>query len=337
MITIDGSMGEGGGQVLRSSLSLSAITGESIRIHNIRANRKRPGLMRQHLTACLATQEICNGDVTGAEVGSDEISLRPGNVRAGAYRFSVGTAGSTSLVLQTVLPILLQADGPSTVVISGGTHNPSSPPFDFLDACYFPALRAIGHKVTARLNSYGFYPAGGGEIEIDIEPAAETTAFVLEDRGEEMSRSLEAVLSNLPGNIAERELDNAGPALDVPEDNRHIRSRGSAGPGNVLFARLKFENVTALLTQFGERNVSAEQVANRLSKSVKTLLASNAAVTEHLADQLLLPMVLAKGGSFSTLSPSFHTKTNVEVISKFVDCQVGFTEANGAYQCDVNV
>ena len=337
MITIDGSMGEGGGQVLRSSLSLSAITGESIRIHNIRANRKRPGLMRQHLTACLATQEICNGDVTGAEVGSDEISLRPGNVRAGEYRFSVGTAGSTSLVLQTVLPILLQADGPSTVVISGGTHNPSSPPFDFLDACYLPALRAIGHKVTARLNSYGFYPAGGGEIKIDIEPAAETTAFVLQDRGKETSRGLEAVLSNLPGNIAERELDKAGSALDVPEDNRQIRTRHSAGPGNVLFARLEFENVTALFTQFGERNVSAEQVANRLSNSAIILLASNAAVTEHLADQILLPMALAKGGSFSTLPPSRHTKTNVDVISKFVDCQVAFTEANGAYHFDVNV
>lgn len=337
MITIDGSMGEGGGQVLRSSLSLSAITGETIRIHNIRANRKRPGLMRQHLTAFLATQKICNGDVTGAEVGSDEISLKPGGIRAGAYRFSVGTAGSTSLVLQTVLPILLQADGPSTVVISGGTHNPSSPPFDFLDACYLPALRAIGHKITARLNSCGFYPAGGGEIEIDIEPAEATTAFVLKDRGEETSRSLEAVLSNLPGNIAERELAKAGPALNVPEEDRHIRTRHSAGPGNVLFARLEFENVTALLTQFGERNVSAEQVAVRLSKTANTLLTSNAAVTEHLADQLLLPMALAKGGSFSTLPPSRHTETNVEVISRFVGCQVAFTGAGSAYQCDVNV
>ena len=168
MITIDGSFGEGGGQILRSSLALSAITGEPVRIENVRANRSKPGLLRQHLAAFNAVTEICGGHASGAELGSSEISLRPGSIRAGEYAFAVGSAGSANLVLQTVLPVLLHANAPSKVVIQGGTHNPSSPPFDYLTECFFPALREIGHRVDGQLNAYGFYPAGGDAIYTDI-------------------------------------------------------------------------------------------------------------------------------------------------------------------------
>lgn len=335
MIIIDGSMGEGGGQILRSSLALSAITGESVQIQNVRAGRAKPGLMRQHLTAFLAATEVCGGHATGADIGSGEICFRPGSIRAGEYKFSVGTAGSANLVLQTVLPILLHAGAPSRVIISGGTHNPSSPPFDFLQEAYFPALKTIGHEVTGTINAYGFYPAGGGEIDVSIVPAAAAQKLVLVERGKETSRALESVISNLKGDIAKRELVVAGEALSVPEDNRHITSRQSNGPGNVLLARVDYENVRAIFASFGERGVSAEQVAKRISKTVKSFSGSAAAVTYHLADQLLLPMALAKGGEFSTLRPSLHATTNAEVIAKFTGRRIVFEETGAAYICSV--
>jgi len=177
MITIDGSFGEGGGQILRSSLALSAITGESVKIENVRANRSKPGLLRQHLTALNAVTEICSGHASGAELGSPEITLRPGTVRPGNYLFSVGSAGSANLVLQTVLPVLLHLGEPSTVTVQGGTHNPSSPPFDFLTECFFPAPRKIGYAVDGHLNAYGYYPAGGGEIVTQVGASSDLCSF----------------------------------------------------------------------------------------------------------------------------------------------------------------
>lgn len=335
MITIDGSKGEGGGQMIRSSLSLAALTGEAVRLQNIRAGRARPGLMRQHLTAAHAVAEICGGHLSGAEIGASEISLQPGSVRAGDYSFSIGSAGSANLVLQTVLPLLLHADGPSTVKVSGGTHNSASPPFDFLEECFLPALRMIGHDVSARINAYGFYPAGGGEIEVSITPQAELSELVLTERGPEQWRSVEAVIANLSGDIAKRELAAAGDALGIDEEDRRITTRASTGPGNVLFARVEYEHLRAVFAQFGEKGTSAEQVARRLAKSVKTFAASSAAVTHHLADQLLLPMALAKGGRFTTLRPSLHAETNAEIVSKFTGRKLEFAEAGSIYSCSV--
>lgn len=318
MITIDGSFGEGGGQILRSSLALSAITGEPVRIENVRANRSKPGLLRQHLTALNAVTEICGGHATGAELGSSEISLRPGSLRGGNYAFSVGSAGSANLVLQTVLPVLLHLGQPSTVTVHGGTHNPSSPPFDFLTECFFPALRKIGYVVDGRLNAYGYYPAGGGEIVAEVGVPNDLCAFEHLERGQEVSRSLEALISNLPGDIAKRELATASKILGIDyETGCRFRSTDSRGPGNALFGRLEYESGTALMAQFGQKGVSAEQVAKRLAKQMKTFAASSATVDHHLADQLLLPMALAKGGAFATLRPSLHTTTNAEVIRKF--------------------
>ncbi|MEO0883268.1 MAG: RNA 3'-terminal phosphate cyclase [Pseudomonadota bacterium] len=328
MITIDGTMGEGGGQVFRSSLSLSAITGEPICIQNIRGKRKKTGLLRQHLTALLATAEICGGHVSGAELGSNEISFQPGTIRAGAYRFSVGSAGSANLVLQTILPVLLQATGPSEVTVFGGTHNMASPPYDFLVECFLPALSTMGHNVSAEIKSWGFYPAGGGEIVVHVTPSAELHELTLVERGPEQWRALEAVISNLSGRIAERELHTAGEALKVPPDDRRITTRRSAGPGNVLFARIEFEHLRALFSGFGERGVTAEQVAKRLSGTVGQFVDSRAAVTEHLADQLLLPMALAKGGTFSTTEPSLHTTTNAEIVERFTGRKIKMKPAD---------
>ena len=318
MITIDGSFGEGGGQILRSSLALSAITGEPVTIENVRANRSKPGLLRQHLTALNAVTEICGGHASGAELGSSEITLRPGTVRPGDYLFSVGSAGSANLVLQTVLPVLLHLGQPSKITVQGGTHNPSSPPSDFLTECFFPALRKIGYSVNGCLNAYGYYPAGGGEIVAEVGASNDLGAFEHLERGEEVSRSLEALISNLPGDIAKRELETASKILGIDyETGCRFRSTDSRGPGNALLGRLEYENGTALIAQFGQKGVSAEQVAKRLAKQMKAFAASSAMVDHHLADQLLLPLAMAKGGSFSTLRPSLHTTTNAEVIRRF--------------------
>ncbi|MEP1144978.1 MAG: RNA 3'-terminal phosphate cyclase [Henriciella sp.] len=336
MITIDGSFGEGGGQILRSSLALSAITGEPVRIENVRANRSKPGLLRQHLTALNAVTEICGGHTTGAELGSSEISFRPGSIRAGEYAFSVGSAGSANLVLQTILPVLLNANEPSTITIEGGTHNPSSPPFDYLSECFFPALRMIGHRVEGQLDAYGFYPAGGGKLTIRVGVSDPLQRFDRVERGSEISRSLEALIANLPVDIAKRELATASSLLDMDFETECKSTKpASRGPGNALYGRLVYEAGTVMFTQFGQKGVTSEQVGKRLAKQMKTFAASSAAVDHHLADQLLLPMALAKGGSFSTLRPSLHSTTNADVISKFTGRKIEFVASSDRTLCRV--
>ncbi len=171
MIHIDGAQGEGGGQILRSSLALAMVTGCGLTMERVRAGREKPGLMRQHLTAVRAAKEICGATVTGDAIGSSTLTFIPGSVRPGDYTFSVGTAGSATLVLQTVLPPLFIASGPSRLVLEGGTHNPWAPPFDFLQRAFLPLVNRMGPRVTATLERYGFYPAGGGRFVVEIEPA----------------------------------------------------------------------------------------------------------------------------------------------------------------------
>ena len=173
MIEIDGSCGEGGGQILRSSLSLSALTGREMRVTNIRAKRRKPGLMRQHLTCVKAVAEISGGSTCGAEISSQELVFSPGKLRAGDYRFAVGSAGSAVLIAQTVLPLLLHAEAASRVVIEGGTHAANAPVFDYFERVYLPCLRRMGAEVTAVLDRVGFYPAGGGKIELSVIPVRE--------------------------------------------------------------------------------------------------------------------------------------------------------------------
>ncbi|MEO0421226.1 MAG: RNA 3'-terminal phosphate cyclase [Pseudomonadota bacterium] len=336
-ITIDGAMGEGGGQVLRTALSLAAITGQAVQVDNIRAGRRRPGLMRQHLTALLALCDITDAQVDGAEVGSQRIRFQPGAIRAGDYAFSVGTAGSTGLVLQTVLPVLLHSTAPSTVRVSGGTHNPAAPPFEFLDRSYLPALRSLGYSLDASLLRHGFYPAGGGSVEVRVGGRTDvgTREFVRETRGEELGRYLDCLVANLASSIGERELNVAGKALDVPTQARQLQRADSDGPGNLLYARLEYQDLTVMFASFGERSVSAEQVANRLTKRVRAFTRSAAAVDHYLADQLLLPMALAQGGCFSTLRPSRHALTNAQVIERFLGGAIGFEDAGESCVCTV--
>jgi RNA 3'-terminal phosphate cyclase (ATP) len=327
MIVIDGSQGEGGGQVLRTALALSIVTGQPFRIEKIRAGRKTPGLMRQHVTAVEAACAIGGAECGELDVGASEISFRPAAVVAGEHEFAVGTAGSTSLVLQTVLPALIGADRPSRLVLSGGTHNPSAPPFEFLARAFLPLIERMGPRVEARLVRPGFYPAGGGRIEVDIHPAPRLAPLELVERGAQRRVEARAVVAALPGEIALRELASVGKVLGWPEAARRIEQLPERmGPGNVLMLEAEHEHVTEVVTGFGRLGVSAETVAEQASKRMAGYLASRAAVGPYLADQLLLPLALAGGGRFTTVKPSLHSRTAAEVIELFLDRRISFEE-----------
>lgn len=323
MITIDGSQGEGGGQILRSALALSLVTAQPFRITNIRAQRKKPGLMRQHLTAVHAAAEVGAATVTGNSIGSRELAFAPTARTAGQYHFAVGTAGSCTLALQTVLPALITADGPSELLLEGGTHNPAAPPFDFLNGAFLPLLNRMGPNVKAALERPGFYPAGGGRMRVRVTPARDLIPLRLLQRGAVVGCAARASVARLPRAIAERELVVVKDKLAWESDCLHIGEiRDSSGPGNVLMLTVNSEQVTEVFTGFGERGISAETVAGRAARETREYLESGVPVGRHLADQLLLPLALAGGGAFSTLSPTAHTITNIDVLRLFLDLEV---------------
>ncbi|HEY2739148.1 MAG TPA: RNA 3'-terminal phosphate cyclase, partial [Thermoanaerobaculia bacterium] len=245
---IDGSRGEGGGQVLRTSLALSMITGTPVRIDNIRARRAKPGLMRQHLTAVQAAARISNAHVEGDAVGSKEITFKPAAVTPGDHHFAIGTAGSTTLILQTVLPALILASGPSRLILEGGTHNPMAPPFEFLDRAFLPLLRRMGPSVEVTLERAGFYPAGGGRLSVTVTPAAKLQGFDLLERGEIRNRRGTVLLANLAGHIADREVQTLGRLTNWDLTSFDIRRVDSAGPGNAVLLELESEAVTEIFT-----------------------------------------------------------------------------------------
>jgi RNA 3'-terminal phosphate cyclase (ATP) len=326
VVLIDGSIGEGGGQVLRTALALSLVTGQPFRIVRIRAGRKQPGLLRQHLTAVRAATEISGAAVSGDAIGSRELAFEPGAVRPGEYQFAVGTAGSATLVLQTVLPSLAVAAGPSRLILKGGTHNPWAPPFDFLAKSFLPILERMGPRVTARLLRPGFYPAGGGEFTIDIRPADRLAPLELVERGQITGRRARAMVARLPQHIAERELKVVRDKLGWPPDTLAVeRVEDSIGPGNVLVLEVECEHVTEVFAGFGEVNVRAEAVAATAVDETRRWLAAGVPVGRHLADQLLVPAAMA-GGGFRTLQPSRHTQTNIAVIEQFVGARILCTE-----------
>lgn len=326
MIHIDGSAGEGGGQILRTSLSLSMITGKPVRIEKIRAGRRKPGLMRQHLTAVSAAAAVSGAEIKGAETGSAFIEFRPGTIKSGHYRFAVGTAGSATLVFQTVLPALLMAGGSSILELEGGTHNPFAPTFDFLEKVFLPVLVKMGGKVGVSLERHGFYPAGGGKFTASIEPSRPRVIELLE-RGEVEHRLVIAKVAKIPGNVGDRELDVFRKKLGWSDDV--LETRGipdSTGPGNVVSAEIGGPGFFEVFTGFGEKGIAAEKVADQAVNAVREFLSNDAPVGKHLADQILIPMVMAGGGRFRTSGLSRHTLTNIEVIRNFTDIPITVRE-----------
>lgn len=325
MIQLDGSFGEGGGQILRTALSLSLVTGKAFHIKRIRARRKNPGLARQHLAAVRAAAEVGSAEVTGDRLGSLELTFVPGRVRAGAYKLDIGSAGSTTLVLQTLLPALILAEEASQLRVLGGTHNLLAPPVEFLVKAFLPLLARQGPRVQVTLERHGFYPAGGGCVEALVQPKPMTRLELL-DRGRILKRRICALVSRLPISIAHREVETARRHLGWTRDETEVGEVDSPGPGNVVWIEIHCEHVTEVFTGFGQKGVPAEKVASQAAAEAQRYLHALVPVGEHLADQLLLPMALAGGGRIRTLPLSSHAQTNIEVLRQFLPLQVQCTQ-----------
>lgn len=318
MIEIDGSQGEGGGQILRSALSLAICTRQAFRIGAIRARREKPGLLRQHVTAVNAAAAISDARVTGCEVGSSTLTFEPRTLRPGEYSFPIGTAGSCTLVLQTVLPPLLTASGPSVIRISGGTHNSAAPPVDFLTRAFLPLIAHMGPTVTLRVERIGFYPRGGGSIEVQIIPASHLEGIELMERGSLHAAFAEAYIAGVAKHVADRELAVVARRLKWAPEQLKIRGiPGEMGPGNALVLTLEHEKITEVFTSFGSLGRSAESVAEAAVREARDYLAQSAPIGPHLADQLLLPMACGGVTRFATCEPTQHFLSNADVITMF--------------------
>ena len=325
MIEIDGSFGEGGGQVLRSSLTLSVLTNQEFRIINIRARRKKPGLRPQHLKAVEAAAKICGAEVEGLEMNSQVITFFPGEISPGKYRFDIGTAGSTSLVLQTILLPLSKANGSSTVTISGGTHVPWSPCFHYLDLNYLPFLWRMGLNVHLRLEQAGFFPRGGGQIRATVDAATEITPLAMMERGRVLEiRGISAV-ANLARNIATRQRRQVIGRLGrrFPLNDIRILDISAPSPGTFILLLAEFEKSQVCYFALGQKGKSAESVADEAIRKFEAFFATDAVIDQYMADQLLLPLAAASGNSeFRTSEVTQHLITNAQVIQAFLPVEI---------------
>ncbi|TVR46947.1 MAG: RNA 3'-terminal phosphate cyclase [Planctomycetota bacterium] len=318
MMEIDGSQGEGGGQILRTALSLAAITGQPLRLTRIRGRRPKPGLQRQHLAAVQAVAQICAAEVDGDELGSGALYFRPQAAISGDYSIDIGSAGSATLVLQTLLPILARGGGPSTLHIRGGTHNPLAPSADFIQRSWLPLLKRCGWQIDVTCQRRGFSPVGLGELQASIAPLQACIPLELVERGKFLARDAEVLLANLPAHIAQREAATLKHALHWSDHEIRQSSVDASGPGNCIQAQLDFAQVTVLCSAIGSTGKRAEAVANECARTVKRYLASDAPVCEYLADQLLLPLALGAGGRIRCRSISEHCRSNAAVINQFL-------------------
>lgn len=334
VIKVDGCMGEGGGQVLRTSLTLSMLLQRDIEIRNIRAGRNKPGLLRQHLTCVRAAKVICNAEVEGDEIGSQRILFKPGPVESGTYRFSVGSAGSTVLVCQTILLALMFARDASEITFEGGTHNDMAPSVTFLQQSFLSVLESIGAMTKVSIDRFGFYPAGGGRWTLHISPVARLsnldfhTISGLSGKALHEQISVSAIVSSLPVSIAEREISALTEKLGLNKIPAEVMNVPSAGPGNMLTVCFKHEHYCSVFELPGKLGVSAENVAKRVAGRLRKWLSAEAQVEEYLADQLLLPLLMAGKGKFTTTKPSSHTKTNIELIKQITGVEIECSEIN---------
>ena len=333
-VLIDGSFGEGGGQILRTALVLSCITGRRLQIENIRAARRKPGLARQHLVCVQAACGICDGRCEGAALGSKELDFQPGRIRAGEFYFDIGSAGSALLVIQTILPALFLADKPSKITVVGGTHNPLAPPFNFLLETFLPAIAGGGFRADCKLVKHGFYPAGGGKIIFDVQPWQKQTEQKIDicERSGPMRISAKIYTARLSVQIAERQRKLLmGTDLDI-QDVRHIEVMDSDGPGNCVMICIFDGRHTTVLTSFGERGKPSHKVVGEVAGMAKDFLGSGAAIDKFLADQLLAYMALSQAGAYTTSEISLHLQTNMEVIKKFLPVNFDVQQEESSYK-----
>ncbi len=324
MIEIDGSYGEGGGQIIRTALGLSCLFGKPFRMYHIRKGRRKPGLMPQHLTCVSAARLISEAKVEGDSPGSAELVFNPGEPRGGAYSFHIGTAGSTSLVLQTLIPALLFAGKRSSVTVTGGTHVPFSPPFHFLSGVFVPFLERLGIKVRLSIETYGFYPKGGGRIRGDIFPADEIGSLDLMERGAVSSLAGCSGVGGLPISIAERQKKAALARLSATASELADKPAIDAisvpayGQGTFVYLECRSASSLAGFSALGSRGKRAEAVGDEAAGELITYYRSGTALDRHLADQIVLYLALSNSdSSFTTDAVTDHLLTNLWVIGLF--------------------
>jgi len=321
IVELDGAQGEGGGQILRTCLTLSLVTGRPFRLRNIRAGRSKPGLAPQHLKSVLAAAEVGQAQVKGASLGSSALDFEPGAVTAGNYHFRIGTAGATSLVLHTVYLPLALAKEPSTVTIEGGTHVSHSPCFHFLDRTWRAYLQLLGLKVSLRMDRPGFYPRGGGLIQAVIHPCGLPRGFSADSTKPATAATILSAVAGLPEHIAHRQARRA--AYRIGERGLDVDAREETwqdGPGSMLGIELATEPVPTFFFALGERGKPAEAVANDAVAQAEAFLdADPPGIDEHSADQIILPLALSpKASRFRTACISSHLLTNAAVIQRFL-------------------
>lgn len=343
-ILVDGSIGEGGGQILRAALALSMSLGRPFRIENIRSGRPSPGLKRQHLACVRAARELCGAEVVGDEMGSRELSFAPGPLRPGEYHFAIGGGGSVTLLLQAVLPPLLTANGPSRITVTGGTHVPYAPPFEYMARTLLPWLESFGPHLTATMDRPGYMQIGGGSVTVSVEPAQElSTGKGFAEAAEHGSGPVigaEAIIyaHKLPDAVAGRERDvllsSRLSTLGLTEDMIRVESGrcGRATPegaGNAVLVQLRHERGLTIFGEIGWRGRSAETVAKQAALRALKFWKGSAPVERHLADQLIVPLALAGGGKFITETLTPHCSACLEVASLFTGLPIGITRLEG--------
>lgn len=322
MLVLDGSAGEGGGQILRTALTLSTITGRPFAVERVRGGRAKPGLLRQHLTCLRAAAAISNARVEGATLGSPRFVFRPQEVRPGEFEFDIGSAGSVSLVLQTVALPLARARGPSRLRLRGGTHAKWAPIVPFLQQAWLPRLERMGASMRLSLLRPGFYPAGGGEVLLEVFPTSqELAALELPERPGALSLQVCAVVSNLRRSIGRRLCAAAEEALvaagHTPVEGQ-VLTPPSPGPGAAVWVSALDQGGAHVFSAIGERGVSSERVGRSAAQRFVDWRRTDTSVGPFLTDQLLLPMALAGAGRFTCPELSLHAWTNLAVIEAFL-------------------
>ena len=338
MITIDGGMGEGGGQILRAALALSMALGRPFRLEKIRANREKPGLRRQHLLCVQAARELCGAEVAGDALGSLSLRFTPGPVRPGEYRFAVGTGGSVIMVLQALVPALLFAGAPSRLTVTGGTHVPFAPPFEFMRDTLFPWLERLGPKLAADMQRIGYMEVGGGRVVVDIVPA-EPRPLPLETEQGGFGGAFALIYGhNLPPGVTAREtavlLEERHAPLGLTAENISVLEQSdpacpAEGAGNMVMVGLRHGGHLTVFGECGWRGRTAEKVAGQAAKRAVEFLRSGAPVEAHLADQLPVPLVLGGGGGFVAQRITPHTETCLKVIELFTGIRADITRMAG--------
>lgn len=336
MITIDGSHGEGGGQLVRMSCALSALTGRPIRLHGVRARRAPPGLAPQHLAAVQAVAQMCNAETEGLALRAQEFTFRPGPIQGGEYRFDVGTAGSITLVLQAVLPVALAAPAASTFHVIGGTDVKAAPPFDYFRYVFLPLLQRLGLDVRVTLVRRGYYPRGGGEVEVTVQPGT-PSPLTLDTPGALQELGGSAHVANLPAHIVER-MQYAATQVLAEHGNARIQTQllGHAeaiGAGGAIVLWARTANTLLGGSEVAQRGIPAERIAEQAAHALHAELRAAITVDVHAADQLLVYLALAgRPAYFTARAFSSHAQTTAWLIEQFLPVRVTSVPA-AAGQC----